>query len=439
MPSVWSDTVESPCFSPLESDLNVDVLIIGGGLTGVLCAYMLKRAGVDYALVEAKTIGGGITKDTTAKITSQHGLIYDRLINKYGIEKTLMYLNANEDALEEYAKICSEIPCDFERKDAYVYSLNAPEKIDKELEALYRLGFPAEFAAGLPLPFSTAGAVKFSNQAQFNPLKFIYGIAKGLKIYEHTAVTELLKHGAVTSGGRIRAEKIIMATHFPIDNKHGCYFLKLYQHRSYVIALRNAPDINGMYLDEAKNGMSFRNYKDLLLLVGGDHRTGKIGGGWKQLSEFAKIHYPESQEKYRWATQDCMSLDGVPYIGNYSANTPDFYVATGYNKWGMTSAMTAAKILTDSITGRENPYADVFCPSRSILTPQLAVNGFEAVTSLLSFSKHRCPHLGCALKWNAQELTWDCPCHGSRFESDGTVIDNPATGNLKKQLKQHFS
>ena len=187
-----------------------------------------------------------------------------------------------------------------------------------------------------------------------------------------------------------------------------------------------------MYLDEAQAGMSFRNYNDLLLIGGGDHRTGKKGGGWQELREFAHRHYPQAKEQYHWATQDCMSLDGVPYIGPYSASTRDLYVATGFNKWGMTTSMVSAMILSDLVQGKKNPYAEVFSPSRSILHPQLAVNGFEAVVNLLTPTAKRCPHLGCALKWNPIEHTWDCPCHGSRFTEDGKLIDNPATDHLKR-------
>ena len=275
-----------------------------------------------------------------------------------------------------------------------------------------------------------AGALKFPNQAQFHPLKFVSAISKDLHIYEHTPVRELANTTAVTDHGKISAKKIIVATHFPFLNKHGSYFLKLYQHRSYVIALENAPDVGGMYVDEAQKGMSFRNYRNLLLIGGGDHRTGKRGGGWEELRDFAARHYPGAEEKYSWATQDCMSLDGVPYIGPYSASTSNLYVATGFNKWGMTSSMVAAMILSDLVQGKENPYADVFSPSRTILRPQLAVNGFEAIVNLLTPSARRCPHLGCALKWNSTEHSWDCPCHGSRFTEDGKLIDNPATGDL---------
>lgn len=432
MQSLWEQASRQTEFRRLEQDAKTEVLIIGGGMAGILCAYLLHQAGVPYILLEAETIGSGITKNTTAKITSQHGLIYDKLIREFGLDRARQYLSANEAALQKYQELCCDMNCGFEEKTAYVYSLNDRRKIEREVAALEKLGHPVQFTDHLPLPFSVAGAVRFPNQAQFHPLKFLSAISKGLHIYEHTPVRELIGTTAITDRGRVTAEKIIVATHFPFLNKHGGYFIKLYQHRSYVIALANAQAVDGIYVDEAQAGMSFRNYENLLLVGGGDHRTGKQGGAWQELRDFTQQYYPKATEKYHWATQDCMTLDGVPYIGPYSAGTSGLYVATGFNKWGMTSSMVSAMVLCDLVQGKPSPYAEVFSPSRTILRPQLAVNGFEALVGLLTPSARRCPHLGCALKWNPQEHTWDCPCHGSRFTEDGRLIDNPATGDLKK-------
>lgn len=430
MKSLWINCAEKPKFDKLTRDIKTDVLIVGGGITGVLCAYMLRKANVDCVLVEADEIGKGVTQNTTAKITFQHGLIYDKLIRRYGLEKARLYYEANKKALDNYREISKTVECDFEEKDSFVYATEDNVKIKKEFEAYKRIGIESEYCESLPLPLTVTGAVKIGNQVQFNPMKFIYTISKELNIFENTKVINIEPHKALTNNGLITANKIIIATHFPIINKHGLYFMKLYQHRSYVLALENAAEINGMYVDENNKGMSFRNYGDLLLLGGGGHRTGKKGGNWQELREFAKLHFPKAKEKFFWATQDCISLDGVPYIGLYSKNTPDLYVATGFNKWGMTSAMAAAEILKDMITDKKNPYADIFDPSRSILQPELCLNVFETAFNLLTPTVPRCPHLGCALKYNKAEHSWDCPCHGSRFKENGKLIDNPATDDV---------
>lgn len=431
MKSIWQDTVKLPRFGQLTHNIKTDVLIIGGGIAGILSAYLLHQNGVKYVLVEKDRICYGTTRNTTAKITYQHGLNYQKVLKSGGLEAAQQYLTANKRAYEKYAQLCKNIDCDYERKDNYVYSTDDCKKLEKEMDALRRIGYDAELCERTNIPIQIVGAVKFPDQAQFHPLKFIAAITGGLNIYENTFVREMIGNTAVTDRGNIIADRVIAATHFPFINKHGSYFMKLYQHRSYVIALENAQDVGGMYVDERRTGLSFRNYGSLLLLGGGGHRTGHKGGNWKELRTFARRTYPRAIEGYHWAAQDCMSLDDVPYIGQYSKRTQDFYVASGFNKWGMTGAMTAAMILTDMILGRRNDCAEVFDPSRSILKPRLLVNGFEATKNLLTISKKRCPHLGCALKWNRAERTWDCPCHGSRFAENGKVLDNPANGNLR--------
>ena len=429
MKSIWYDSVNLKNFEKLNSDKKTDVLIIGGGLAGILCAYFLKQQGIDYILVEAQRIGMGITKNTTAKITFQHSLIYNTLIENYGIELARQYLEANKMALESYFKLCKNIDCDFEEKNAITYSVNNQIKIEKEIMALEKLNYKAQFLDKIPVPIEISGAIKIDNQAQFNPLKFIDKISKDLNIYENTFIKRLDNTTAFTENVKIQAKKIIIATHFPFINSHGSYFIKMYQNRSYVLALQNAPQLDSMLVDESQNGMSFRNYNNLLLISGGNNRTGKSSTGYNELRQFTKIHYPKSKEKYFWATQDCMTLDNIPYIGKYSKHTPNWFVATGFNKWGMTSSMVAAKILSDLVLERKNDFSEVFSPSRNILNTQLFFNLGETITNFFTPSKKRCSHLGCALKWNEIEHSWDCPCHGSRFNESGKIIDNPAKKN----------
>ncbi|MDE5770661.1 MAG: FAD-dependent oxidoreductase [Ruminococcus sp.] len=431
MESVWNVNTKLPEFPEPEKDIKTDVLIIGGGIAGILTAYFLHQNGVKYILVEKDRICFGTTRNTTAKITFQHGLNYQKILRSSSVETAQKYLNANKTAFDKYTEMCRNIECDYETKDNYVYSVNDRRTLENEINILSRIGYKAELCESLPIPIKTVGAVKFPKQAQFNPLKFISAIVDGLNIYENTFVREMIGTTAVTDKCRIKADKVIVTTHFPFINKHGSYFLKLYQHRSYVIALENAQYINGMYVDENHKGMSFRNYGGLLFIGGGGHRTGEKGGNWNELRDFTKFHYPDAHEKFYWSAQDCMSLDGIPYIGKYSRNTPNLYVAGGFNKWGMTGAMVSAMILSDMVMGRRNEYADIFSPSRSIIKPQLFINSAKAVKNLFTLTTKRCPHMGCALKWNSAEHSWDCACHGSRFSDKGKVLDNPANGDLK--------
>ena len=431
MTSIWQKTAELPSFPTLEKDIKTDILIIGGGLAGILTAYKLQEKGIACILVEKDRICQKVTGNTTAKITSQHGFCYSKILKSNGFENAKMYLHANEQALREYERLCGKIKCDFEKKDNFVYELQNMKLVDDELEALWKMGFDAEFQEKLPIPIKPIGAIKFKNQAQFNVLKFVSGIVKDLKIYENTFVKKIDGNSAITEKFKITFKKAVIATHFPIINNHGLFFMKMYQHRSYVIALKNAPEVNGMYVDQADSGLSFRNYENLLLIGGGSHKTGKQGGNWKELRDFKRVNYPESKEIAHWSTQDCKTLDHIPYIGPYFKGAKNLFVATGFNKWGMTNSMVSAMILSDLITEKDNPYAKAFDPSRSILKPQLLVNGFESVKNLLNPTLKRCPHLGCALKWNKAEHSWDCPCHGSRFTKNGKLLENPANGDLK--------
>ncbi len=449
--SIWADKCTLPQFPPLEGNAKTEVLIIGGGMAGLLTAYQLQEAGIPYLLIEADRICHGVTRNTTAKITAQHGLIYGTLLKQSGPEVAKAYYDANTDAIGQYQKLSREIDCDLESQDSYVYSLNAPEKLEQEIKALAQLNIPADFVRQPSLPFSTVGAVRFSNQAQFHPLKFVSGICQRLNIREQTRALAFDGNRISTNRGVIWAKRIVIATHFPMLNKHGSYFLKLYQERSYVLALENAPKLDGMYKDEATSGLSLRSCGDILLLGGGAHRTGKPSPGWAPLEQAARQFYPDAKAFRYWATQDCMSLDHLPYIGPYSSRTPSLYVAAGFNKWGMTGSMVAAGFNKWGMTGsmvaatvlralledKPSPYGEIFSPSRTILRKQLLINGFTAAAHLLTPTNPRCPHLGCALKWNAQEHSWDCPCHGSRFDADGKLLDNPATGELPQKKHPH--
>lgn len=426
MEYVWTKDIQKPAFPPLNGDRETEVLIIGGGMAGVLCALQLAQNSVEYLLVEAKEVGGGITKGTTAVLTAQHDTLYSELVRTQGSKKAGLYLHANLQAVEAFRRLSAEIDCDFEDKPSLMYALHDGDVMRKEAQTVQALGFDAAFVTDTAMPFPVAGAVRYPQMAQFHPLKFLYGAAQKLNICENTFVEKLNGTTAVTNRGTICAKKVIVATHFPFVDRHGLYFMKQYQRRSYVIAYENAPDLGCTIEDMADNGFYLRNYRGLLLVGGGDHRTGKKGGGYDAVRAFVGQYFPGAKEKFAWSNQDCVSLDGVPYIGAYSAAMPDVYVASGFNLWGMTTAMAASNMLTDRILGRENPYESAFAPHRNMCTGQLFSNLGTTLLDFITPSAKRCSHLGCALKWNASEHSWDCPCHGSRFDAQGRIIKNPA-------------
>lgn len=476
MKSVWSESCKFRKREALNKDIKTDVLVIGAGIAGILTAYMLKQNGREVIVIDASEIASGNTKNTTAKITSQHDLIYSKLIAEFGEEKARQYAKANELAIKKYKEIIEDkrIECAFEEKPAYVYSLNEVDVLKEEVEAAKNLGIDAEFVQEANLPFKINGAVKFNNQAQFNPLKFLKGISNELVIYENTRALEIKENLVVTSGGNITAKNIVVATHYPIMNAPGYYFMKMHQERSYVLALENTSEIDGMYIDLNKEGYSFRTYNNLLLLGGISHRTGENeeGGSYDELRKVAKRLYPKAKEKYYWSAQDCMTIDGIPYIGRYSSETPNIYVATGFNKWGMTSSMVSAMIISDMILEKENDFSEIFSPRRfdlSLSINNIANDLIETAKNFIAqkvsipsseiehiknghggiieyngekvgvyknkegkefFVSTKCTHLGCQLSWNADELTWDCPCHGSRFDYKGRLVGSPATKDL---------
>lgn len=607
MHSFWLDSIENKNkFNKLEKDKSTDVCIVGAGIFGLTCGYYLTKQGYNVVLLEKeKDIASKTTGHNTAKITCQHNLIYKYLIDSLGESIAKKYLYANQNAIENIAKIVEEekIDCDFERQNSYVYTNNLDEleKIKLENEAVNSLGFESEFVTSTPLPFEVLGAIKFPNQAEFNPMKYAYGLAKCItssdsgviggsgdadsvgsvlagdnssgssgdsasstldsvadgssgtilnlakgtgEIYIDTLVQNIEKKNDefITSCKDyvVRSKYVILASHYPFIDRFGYYFLKMYQSTSYVIAVDiGDKTFDGMYINSEQPTFSYRfvngsNEKKLLLVGGADHKTGSkidLYNAYNILEDEVRKYYPNCKVLYRWNTEDCITLDKIPYIGEFSHFIPNMYIGTGFNKWGMTSSNVAANIIVDKILGRENEYEEVFKATR--LHPiknnaelgnmiketanSLVINKFkvpEVVTDedlgdvgladedrngnkentvdlgVASFSsidnddnnvahkadgnftkiendyiykifaniendtghvleykgqkvgfykdkngkiytvKPICTHLGCLLSWNNLDKTWDCPCHGSRFNYMGHQLYNPAIRDL---------
>lgn len=433
--------------------------------------------------------------NSTAKITSQHGLFYDYLIKSQGREKAKQYLDANEKAIKNIENIIEQenIDCDFEKQSAYVYATKEDDvnQIKDEVKAVKSLGLDAEFVNNLEIPIKTVGAIEFKNQAKFNPSKYAQGLLDAIgdksKIFENTKVVDLKsndrRYEVITEEGKkVIAKYVVIATHYPIINVPGYYFLKMYQSMSYVIGVEtNEKLFEGMYISNDIPALSLRTAKDgdkqLLIIAGLDHKTGEkknLSENYKILENIAKRYYPDSKVTYRWCTEDCIPLDKIPYIGEFSDLMPNVYVATGYKKWGITNSNVAANIIVDKIMGRKNPYEDVFTSTRlkpiknyqemgnmlkevnksliveKLKIPKEKIQDIEAEEGgIIEFEgkkigiykdkenkiyavKPVCSHLGCELSWNNLENTWDCPCHGSRFTYEGKSIYDPSIKDLEK-------
>ncbi len=477
MESIWKSTVQLPERETIKGDTEVENLVIGGGMAGILIAYFLQRKGREVMVIEAKRVASGQTGNTTAKITAQHGLIYDKLIHKISPEKAEQYAQANRDAMKMYERITEEegIECHLEHLPAFLYTTEETmvSELRREAEAAKKLGIDARFVKGsriTELPFSVQAAVRFADQMQFHPLEFLAPLAQKLEIYENTKALKVKEHHVYTNHGVIRAENIIFATHYPFVNVPGFYFLRQHQERSYVLGLRKGQGetrsgdstLAGMYYSVDNGGLSLRPYEEMILLGGGSHRTGKGADvydckclsrasveerhddtcenrekGYAYLREKAKEYYPHMEECAAWAAQDCMPHDEVPFIGKYSVLHPYWYVATGFHKWGMTTSMISALEISHQIVEGERLYGRIFVPQRLFFQAgikNLLLDIWESIRGLWKGlwcePERRCPHLGCELEWNEEEQSWDCPCHGSRFTREGKLLDNPAQKNL---------
>ncbi len=373
MPSLWRQTAPIAPRPPLQGDLGAEAAVIGGGLAGILTAALLQEAGVDTVVLEADRIGSGQTENTTAKVTSQHGMFCRRLEQSLGPDAARLYAGAGQQALEWYQQLLWDrrIECGWERLPAYLYAVEEEDALLQEFTAQERAGLPVRLTEDAGLPFPVAGAVRCENQAQFHPLRLLRALAEELTIWEGTRVLEAEGDQLRTTGGTVRAKHIIFCCHFPFVNAPGHYFLRMHQERSYVVALEGTPAVPGMYYSADSGGASLRMAEGLLLVGGGSHRTGenREGGKYEALRRWAGLHFPGASEAGHWSAQDCMTLDGMPYMGRFSASTPQWYVATGFGKWGMTASMAAAHLIRDQILGQENAWAQLFSPSGSPRRP----------------------------------------------------------------------
>lgn len=494
--SFWVASTLPSTYPALTENMSVDVAIVGGGLAGITAAKLLKQAGKTVAVLEADRVGSGVSGHTTAKISALHQLIYADLIEQMGKEKAGLYAESNLAAVEKLASLIQDdnIDCDFSRQDVYTFARTSDnlDKITEEIKATHAIGMSTEYVDTVTLPFQIAGAIKLSNQAQFHPRKYMLHVAgtlvgQGSYVFEQTRVTTvegespcqvMTEHGAT-----VTAQDVIITTNLPILDQ-GLFFAKSYPQRSYLIGAYIEPDKapDGMYIGVGQKYRSMRTTPTdsgrLLLMMGGEGH--KVGGAndtperYQNLANDLKADFGIDTIDYRWSSQDMVSFDKLPYIGRLTPVSNHTYVASGFSLWGMSKSVMSAMILSDLILGRSNPWSDLYDATRptpfvtqTSLKENLDVGSrwigdrfkglFSSSTDLQpgdgglitvegekvaayrddTGSLHQvsavCPHLGCIVDWNEAEKSWDCPCHGSRFDYDGRILQGPAVKCLEKK------
>ncbi|MDQ3901273.1 MAG: FAD-dependent oxidoreductase [Actinomycetota bacterium] len=492
--SLWVVTTPGTSYPRLSGNHDADVVVVGAGMTGLTTALLLAQSGASVVLVEAHRVGTGTTGYTTAKVTSLHSLIYASLIEQLGQYKARLYGQANQAAIEQIATLVGSlgIDCQFTRAPAYTYTVDPDQRwsIEAEVSAAQSLGMPASLVKDSELPYPIQAAVRFADQAHFHPRRYILGLASALEaaggvIFEQSRAIDIdERDGAVlvqTTGGQVRAKAAVVATLLPFLDIGG-YFAKAHPSRSYALSVRCAGSVPaGMYLSIDSPTRSVRPV-DVdgavgLVVEGSGHKPGQTEDTerfYTDLEAWTRDRFEVEAVDYRWSAQDYTSIDQVPYIGR-CPRTNAVYVATGYNKWGMTGGTVAGMIIADLISGRNNRWLEVFDATRVGTGQAVAKFVKENASVGMHFVKDRlqrlavgqlgdlsvgtggmvqvdgqtvgayrdpsdtihavsitCTHLGCSLKWNSAELSWDCPCHGSRFTYTGEVIEGPATQPLKQ-------
>lgn len=468
--SVWKG--EKKSYPKLAGDAERDIVVVGGGIAGYLTAFRLASEGQFVTLIEAYELFQGTTGKTTAKITSNQGVVYYDLCSRYGESTAKLYYEAQLDGMRGFKELKDKycIECDWAETNGYIYSCGSKTRLKKTYEVMKNIGAECEWEDGLP-HFDATCAIKSKRQYLFDPLKFLFSLPVCFEIYEHTRALDVDAENKVvlTDRGKIKAKKIIIATHYPIINSHGGYLFKLWQSTSYTVAV-NKKLTGEMFLDEKEDGLSVRPFAGGTLFGGGDHRTGRIRdtGHFLTLKERAEKTYGADTLISCWSAEDVMTYDGMPMAGKYSQEADGIFVITGFNKWGMTNSMTCSKLIADAVMGRENAYYELFSPQRRINGSALAfltnalVNvkdialGYFRLTLKTSDEVPRgtgmvvrhngkkravyrdeegklhiigsmCPHFHGELKWNADTHTWDCPCHGSRFDIYGNILSEPSS------------
>ena len=489
-PSPWFEAEPEVAFAAMDHDRRADVAVVGAGITGLTLARLLVDAGVEAVVLDAGPVCAGTSGYTTAKVTALHRLVYRELVERHGEERARAYAAANQGAVDRVAAFVESdgIDCDLVRAPAVTYTERADRVADaeREVDAARRFGLPVEFATTAPLPVRIRAAVRLDDQLHLHPRRYCLGLARhvaahGGTVHEHTRALTIESGpsgvAVQTDRGTVHADRAVLATHMPMLDR-GAFFARAHPYRSYALAARvrqAAPE--GMYISVEEPTRSLRPAPMGRLIVGGEgHKAGHEADTrrhYAALESWARECFDVESVEYRWSAQDYVTVDGFPYVGRLTAREERVLLATGFRKWGMTNGTAAAEILADLLLGRHNPWAEAFDATR--IAPRVSAAGLvkenlgvarhfvaDRVAALRAptaeslrpgegaIARHdgaraacyrdeegeihavsmTCTHLGCQVAFNTAERTWDCPCHGSRFDIDGRVLEGPAVKDL---------
>lgn len=448
--SLWLTNMEKVSFPKLSTSINCDVCIVGGGLTGIYTAYLLAKEGINVALLEAKqSIGIGTTGHSTGKLTPQHGIIFSKLLTTFSEKDVKTYFQANEKAIENaLEKVTVET---YQKVSSFLYSTTeyGKQTISDELKAYEQLQLPGIETTDTELPFTITNGIKLENTYQIHPTNFALQFAKlaqkeGAKIYTNTRITKLVldeKYLLDDNNHRILFKKLLLCTHYPLESIKGLYTVKLSIDRSYLLACKTSELLQGQYLSVDNPSRTIRtaliDNQPYFIYGGSSHTAGTKTNTqmyYDTLEKELESTFNLSKPTFRWSAQDPDTPDYIPYVGQISPNEPNIFVATGYRKWGLSNSLVAGEILSTAVKGGRHKASDLYSPSRGnfghTLMRALKVVGFVSSNLaggyLSRMDAPKCTHLGCKTNWNEGDETWDCPCHGSRFDKNGNVIEGPA-------------
>jgi glycine/D-amino acid oxidase-like deaminating enzyme len=474
MTSLWLDGRPAIPDDPLPLDTPIDDLVVGAGLTGLVTALLLVRAGRQVAVVEARHVGAAATGNTTAKLSLLQGTHLSRVLGHQSQNVAQAYVEANREGMQWLLRFCDDHGVDVQRRPAVTYAASRSERktVEREHQAAGSLGLPVRWEESLNVPFPSYGGTVLDEQAQFDPMDVLAALVEQVRAHGGTVsqghrVRRVSLRGRpvahLDDGSQIAAEQLLLATGTPILDR-GLYFAKVEPQRSYGLAFVGAQAPQGMYLSAGSDSRSIRDApraNGTALLVGGSgHVVGRTDSELEhvdRLRRWTATHFPGAVETHRWSAQDYGSHDGVPFLGALPRGGGRIQVATGYEKWGMTNAVAAARVLSGRILGQEPSWAEplhhrITRPTGAAeivkmnLGVGMALAGGVAHAAVDHLPGHTsraarcgvvgvCTHLGGVLKWNDAEESWDCPLHGSRFSSDGQVLEGPATRPLLRRKK----